>query len=180
MSTTLTPSEATLHDLLGSLRDQGIGVPDAEWMHAVPLQRLGAQLAADDPALALAEPLDWLQAQVARGPGHALVLGLVGYGLRSRLLRCHVATPGLVLAVETRCPLLGDDVEQGRMAVEAVVQLAGRAVRAAAGRSGPRVAALISDRQGSAVAAAADWTGVGGPLPPDPLAWLELLQRLEA
>lgn len=178
MSTLELLAHGAVDTLRDGLRAQGIAIADGPWLHRLPVQRVGALLVADEPAQALLSPLEWLHAQAARGPGDALVLGLVGHGLRSRALRCFVATPTLVLAVEQTCPLLGDDAEQGRQAAEAAVQLCARAVAAAAACSGPRVAALITDRQGAAAAPAADWAGVDGPLPPNPLAWLELLDLL--
>lgn len=163
-----------------ALRAQGLVLGHPAWLDAVPVQRVGADLVADDPAQAAMDAEAWAGVQIARGPGQALVLGCVGRGLRSRRWRCFVATPALVLALERVLPLIGDDVAASQAACNAALQLADRALAAAAAHRGERLVMVHVEGHGALVTTASRWPQAPSRLRPDPLAWLQLLDRLPA
>lgn len=176
MTTLVQPA---LDELVEQLQREGIAPPDTARWPRVELHAVSPTLVADDPALALATPLDWVRAQLARGPSEALVMGLVGHGLASRRWRLGLATPALVLMVELVLPLVGDDARASLEACSGSLKLVGRALEAAATHRGERVALIATDLDGAAAEPASQWAGLPATLPPQPLVWLRLFDLLQ-
>lgn len=175
----MSDAEAALADLTQALRAEGLPLVRVPWLAVPGLDRISDLLVGDDAALALAPAHEWVRAQLARGPGHAAVMGITGHGLTSRRWRCFVATPQLVLAADQ--PLLALTAEPGRTAAACVATLewAGRLLRASQGWTGERLGLVASDLHGGLLATAASWPAPGARILPDPMVWLEALQALE-
>lgn len=171
--TATAATAAHLDDLLQRLREHGLTWPEAAWLREAPgLQRLGDTLVCDDPAWAQAPAVAWVRAQIERGPGHALVLGLLGHGLQSRTWRCFVATPRAVVAVERMLPLWQDDAAAGCAGSMALI---GQLLDKAARDGGPRRVLVSSPIDGEGFAPVDQWPLAAHRLPPQRLAWLQAL-----
>ena len=161
------------------LRALGLPIPEGRCWPPGLLQPAGPTLVADDPVQARLGAADWVRQQMGR-TAPAGVFGLVGQGLRSQRLRCFVAQPGLVLAIEQPWPLMGDDAEALRAAAAESLRLAWRAVARTQGAGHGRLLLLNSVVDGSLLRPAADGPLPAGRLPSDPLIWLRLAMRLDS